>query len=278
MKTIPLLTKDDIEVKVKQVTEKGAVALLYKTARVDMAILDEVFGSENWTDDYKEIKGNLYCGIGTRPDATQAFVWKWDCGIESREDEEGNQKKGEASDAFKRAGFKWGIGRELYTAPFIFLNVETKESSSEGKKKTYELQNRYAKFEVTEVEYEDRKISKIIIADEKGNVVFSYPRNFVKKGITPTAITPKSEYKKAVPIQNIELNDAENFVLTFGKHNGKTLGEVDTGYIEWLAENAKDGSVACMAKSLLEARRDEHEFPPEMIQQAFTIDDDKLPF
>lgn len=275
MKTIPLLTKDDIEVKVKQVTEKGAVALLYKTARVDMAILDEVFGSENWTDDYKEIKGNLYCGIGTRQDATQAFVWKWDCGIESREDEEGNQKKGEASDAFKRAGFKWGIGRELYTAPFIFLNVETKESGFDGKKKTYELQNRYAKFEVTEVEYEDRKISKIIIADEKGNVVFSYPRNFVKKDTTPKIECKKTEPKAQL---NAELNEAENYVLTFGKHNGKTLGEVDTGYIEWLAENAKDGSVACMAKSLLAARRDEHEFPPEMIQQAFTIDDDKLPF
>lgn len=278
MRTIPLLTKDDIEVKVKQVTEKGAVALLYKTARVDMAILDEVFGSENWTDDYKEIKGNLYCGIGIRQDPTQAFVWKWDCGIESRADDDGNQKKGEASDAFKRAGFKWGIGRELYTAPFIFLNVETKESGFDGKKKTYELQNRYAKFEVTEIEYEERKISKIIIADEKGNVVFSYPRNFVKKGITPTAITPKSEYKKAVPIQNIELNEAENFVLTFGKHTGKTLGEVDTGYLEWLSENANDKTVGNMAKEVLQARLDSHEFPPETIQQAFTIDDDKLPF
>ena len=276
MKTIPLLTKDDIEVKVKQVTEKGAVALLYKTARVDMAILDEVFGSENWTDDYREIKGNLYCGIGIRQDETQAFVWKWDCGIESRADDDGNQKKGEASDAFKRAGFKWGIGRELYTAPFIFLNVGTKETSYEGKRKTYELENRYAKFEVTEIEYADGKISKVVVADEKGNVVFSYPKSFVKKPITPkttTAIIPKGE-----PKQNIELNEAENYVLTFGKHNGKKLGTIEIGYIEWLSENAKDDNLAFMAKSLLEARRDDHEFPPEAIQQAFSIDDDKLPF
>ena len=65
-----LLNENDIEVRVKKVTEKGAVALLYKTARVDMDILDETVGPENWTDDYKEIKGNLYCGIGIQfPDA-----------------------------------------------------------------------------------------------------------------------------------------------------------------------------------------------------------------
>ena len=99
--------------------------------------------------------------------------------------------------------------------------------------------------------------------------------------------TPNNkEYKKPVfeqksppkVQQNIELNDAENYVITFGKHTGKKLGTIEIGYIEWLSENAKDDNVACMAKSLLEARRDEREFPPEMIQQAFTIDDDKLPF
>ena len=66
-----LLSADEIEVKVKKVTEKGVVALLYKTARVDMDILDETYGPENWQDDYKEIKGNLYCGIGINE------VWKW---------------------------------------------------------------------------------------------------------------------------------------------------------------------------------------------------------
>ena len=64
------------------------------------------------------------------------MVWKWDCGVESREDGEGNEKKGEASDAFKRAGFRWGIGRELYTAPFIFFPTEgmnVKRSEYNGK-------------------------------------------------------------------------------------------------------------------------------------------------
>lgn len=130
------LTEGEIEVKVKQVKENGLVALLYKTARTDMDILDETVGAENWMADYKEIKGNLYCGIGINCNAAaghdpahvvskkDVWIWKWDCGVESREDEEGNEKKGEASDAFKRAGFRWGIGRELYTSPFIWIPAE----------------------------------------------------------------------------------------------------------------------------------------------------------
>ena len=168
MKQIPLLTAHDIEVKVKQCSEKGAVALLYKTARVDMAILDEVFGAENWECDYKEIKGNLYCGIGVRTNDTMA--WKWDCGIESREDNEGNQKKGEASDAFKRAGTKWGIGRELYTSPFVFIKVPTVKDGARWK-----LENAFERFDCADIGYDDnRRINRLVIVDSKGNEVYSY--------------------------------------------------------------------------------------------------------
>ena len=83
---------------------------------------------------------------------------------------------------------------------------------------------------------------------------------------------------KAVPIQNIEINDAENFVLTFGKHNGEKLGEVDTGYLEWLAENANDKAVGNMAKEVLQARLDSHKYPPETAMQEFSVDDGELPF
>lgn len=167
-----LLKADEIDVKVKQVKEKGALALIYKTSRVDMDILDETLGAENWTTDYKEIKGNLYCGIGIRTDANHPFVWKWDCGIESREDEEGNEKKGEASDAFKRAGFKVGIGRELYSSPFIFLGVETE---LDGKK--YKLKNPFDSFSVSKIEYDaNDKISALEIVNGKGQVVYTYPK------------------------------------------------------------------------------------------------------
>lgn len=164
-----LLNADEIEVKVKQVTEKGAIALLYKTARTDMDLLDETLGAGMWECDYKEIKGNLYCGIGVKQ-ADGTTVWKWDCGIESRADDEGNEKKGEASDAFKRAGTKWGIGRELYTAPFIFLKVET-----EAVGKAYKLKDKYQSFDVAEIGYdENRRINKLVIKDNKGKTVFMY--------------------------------------------------------------------------------------------------------
>lgn len=163
------LKANEINVKVKQVTEKGCLLLLYKDARVDMTILDEEFGPANWQADYKDIRGALYCGIGVWNPTTCNWIWKWDCGIESKADDEGNEKKGEASDAFKRAGFKWGIGRELYTAPFIWAKVPTVKI---GEK--WYLQNKFQKFIVEEISYNDNgEISKLVIVDDKGNRVFN---------------------------------------------------------------------------------------------------------
>lgn len=168
MKEIRKLNANDIEVKVKNVSDGKALLLLYKTARVDMAILDEVFGPLNWTSEYREIKGNLFCGIGIRDSENQAFIYKWDCGIESKEDSEGNEKKGEASDAFKRAGFKIGIGRELYTTPLIFIDVETVEKN--GK---HYLKDKYARFNVKTITYDnENNIDKIIIIDKYKNQVY----------------------------------------------------------------------------------------------------------
>lgn len=171
MRKFRLLTADEIEVKVKQVREKGAVALIYKTSRVDMDILDETVGAENWQSEFKEIKGNLYCGIGIRDTETKEWTWKWDCGIESRADGEGNEKKGEASDAFKRAGVQWGIGRELYTSPFIFLPVPTKQDG-----KIYKLSNPFEKFEVSYIAYDESgRIAEIAITGENGKEWYRYP-------------------------------------------------------------------------------------------------------
>ena len=123
------LRPDEIEVRVGQVFEKGVSMLLYKNARTDMQILDETYGAENWQNTYKEVKGNLFCAIGVYDIQADKWVWKEDCGTESNTEKE----KGEASDAFKRAGFRWGIGRELYTAPFIWLPVATDSYQSNGK-------------------------------------------------------------------------------------------------------------------------------------------------
>ena len=112
------LTADDIEVRVQSVSKNGSgiVLLLYKNARVDMAILDETVGPENWQRDHYECKGNLFCRVGIHCPPHE-WVWKADCGVESNTE----AQKGEASDSFKRACFNWGIGRELYTSPFIWV-------------------------------------------------------------------------------------------------------------------------------------------------------------
>ena len=169
-----LLTANEIDVKVKQINENGCLLLLYKTARVDMAMLDEKYGPANWQCDYKTINGVLYCGIGIFEPTIKEWVWKWDCGIESR-DNDGQEKKGEASDAFKRAGFKWGIGRELYTAPFIWANVPTKAIENKRTGITiYQLADKSMRFEVADISYDESgAINKLDIKTNKGQLVYS---------------------------------------------------------------------------------------------------------
>lgn len=172
MDKIPLLTSEDIEIKIKQVTKSGALALAYKTARVDRRILDGLVGPLNWTVDYKLIDETLFCGIGVRENSSEPFVYKWDCGVESRSDDDGNEKKGQASDAEKRAGFQWGIGVELYSSPLIWLDVETTNDGG-----SWHLKNRYANYVVTHIAYNEdtRVITELEICNADSNVrVFSW--------------------------------------------------------------------------------------------------------
>lgn len=167
----PLLTADQIEVKVKQATKNGALLLLYKTARTDYDMLDATVGALNWQAEYTEIKGNLYCAISIYDEAKGAWVRKSNCGIESRDDGEGNEAKGEASDAMKRAGVTWGIGRELYTSPLIIANVETEPDM--GNK--FRLKDRYERFDVAAIAYdEQRRIKALRITGKGGRTVYSY--------------------------------------------------------------------------------------------------------
>lgn len=167
------LRADEIEVKVKQIKANGSVFLLYKTARTDMDILDETVGPENWQCAYETIKDNLYCKIGIWNEKLAQWIWKQDCGIESREDDEGNQKKGEASDAFKRAGFKWGIGRELYTSPFIWISSDVVPTEPNGK--AYKLKDTFAKFHVSKIGYaENGDINLLEIEDNKHRTVYTF--------------------------------------------------------------------------------------------------------
>ena len=179
-----LLKASEIEAKIKQVSEKGVVILLYKTARTDMDILDEEFGPMNWQSEYREIKENMYAGIGVKNTETGEWVWKWDCGTESYTEKE----KGEASDSFKRACFNWGIGRELYTAPFMFIKADTIRGERGF---TLKDKNAFYGCEVSDIGYFEtdtkREISFVKIINKSGDIIFSWNKSNQRSGEKKTA-------------------------------------------------------------------------------------------
>ena len=174
-----LLTASEIDCRIGNTTEKGASILLYKDARVDMRILDETYGSMNWQRRHEVVNGNLFCTIEVWDSEKGCWVSKQDVGTESFTEKE----KGEASDSFKRAGFNWGIGRELYTAPFIWITTTSDDLDNRGKIKT--------KFFVREIAYnEQNEINHLVIVDGKGNARFTFGKN-----------APKMEKPKEVTLE-----------------------------------------------------------------------------
>lgn len=158
------LRADEIEVRVNTVSgnskSPGCSLLLYKNARCDMNILDETVGPENWQRKHYECKGNLFCSVGIK--CGDEWVWKDDCGTESYTEKE----KGEASDSFKRACFNWGIGRELYTAPFIWISAASGKVTlveKGGKKTTYDT------FIVEKIKVENKRIVGLAIRNTSLN-------------------------------------------------------------------------------------------------------------
>lgn len=147
----------------------GCSLLLYKDARVDMTLLDEAFGPFGWMRKHELIDGDLYCTITIKSPDTGEWVSKQDVGTESTTEKE----KGRASDSFKRAAVNVGIGRELYTAPFIWIGAQdcTIKAGKNGKPTCYD------NFRVTRIEYDDaRRISGLEIVNDsrKGAIVYSY--------------------------------------------------------------------------------------------------------
>lgn len=169
------LTADDIECRVQSVKQNGLVLLLYKTARTDMQILDETVGAENWQSKFYEHKGILFCSLGINtnyadPDKPDRWVWKDDAGVESNTEAE----KGNASDARKRAGFAFGIGRCLYTSPFIWIPSD-KCFINNGKC--------FDKFSVEKIKIEDKQITGLAIYNETKKVrAFVWTKETKKEG------------------------------------------------------------------------------------------------
>ena len=160
------LKKEEIDCRVAMCKQNGVSLLLYKDARVDQNILDEVFGIFGWQRSHQLIDGNLYCTVSVRNPETGEWVSKQDVGTESNTEKE----KGQASDSFKRACFNLGIGRELYTAPFIWIPADgVKIENKNGKYSTYD------RFSVKSITIEEGKIVQLEIQnDTRKCVVYTY--------------------------------------------------------------------------------------------------------
>lgn len=193
-------------------SSQTASCVAYVDARDVMDILDQVVGTENWQSDFKEIKGNLYAGVGIRLNDSIEWVWKWDCGTESNTEKE----KGEASDAFKRAAVKWGVGRFLYDIPIQYVKSNEKKTD---KNYPFVVDDNGAKvWDVTE--YINKKLGL--------NKTVTQPKQQVKNQEPPTVQTSEN----VIDIQ--KRKDQEQMLKDFTLVKNKTVFDWTNMIKKWL--------------------------------------------
>ena len=160
MKAYRLLRANEIECRISSCNQYEVQILLYKDARVDMNLLDEVHGSLGWQNQYELIDGQLFCVVEVWDAEKGMWISKENVGVESYTEKE----KGRASDAFKRACFNLGIGRELYTAPD--MKVKSKDLKTHSKDENGRWTCRDT-FKVESIEYDGDRISYVTIKNLK---------------------------------------------------------------------------------------------------------------
>ena len=161
------LHADEIDCRISQIDKNWCSLLLYKDARCDMNILDEAVGPLDWKREHT--RDNANCVVSIWDKEKKQWVSKEDTGKESYSEKE----KGLASDSFKRACFNWGIGRELYTAPTIFITPK-KEMIKKGKTSEFFEKEKggYTTKTRFHVELIECEIQNLIIRDDKNNIRF----------------------------------------------------------------------------------------------------------
>jgi hypothetical protein len=260
------LLPNEIDVRIGQAIStskwQGVSLLLYKNARVDMDILDETVGAENWQRKHEVINDNLYCSVGIWDDKKQAWVWKSDCGTESNTEKE----KGEASDAFKRACVNWGIGRELYTAPKdMLITCELDEKKKPKDKKL--------KFFVSNIDYENGRISSLTIVNQSGEVLYQYPKKGnpnkttqIESGKPSKTDEGKKDNKFLTRKEMIEIwgvSDVEATIKFYSEQLGvayEDWDEIDAEAVREVLKNQKAKREAAKRKATLE-RIDDSDLP-----------------
>lgn len=245
---IRLLNADEIEVRV-QSTKKtskgvGCILLLYKDARVDMRILDEEYGTNGWQRTHEVINGNLFCNIDIWDKDKECWVRKQDVGVESNTEKE----KGQASDSFKRAGFNIGIGRELYSSPFIWINLNDGEYFGEGDKPKVSAT---LKFSVKSITYNDkREIESLDIVDNKGTVRYSLKGN---KPVNPPVGNPKPSDGEPSTDDKITDDQAKTMFAIAGKNNTQVVKTVLMNHKYSNSKDIKTADYDAICKEIQEA-------------------------
>lgn len=197
------LRADELQIKCTDTKFKGSATLLiYKDARVDQKVLDETVTPMRWQKDYKEIDGKIYCGVGIKNADNGEWIWKWDCGTEGNFEAE----KSEASDAFKRACFNWGLGRELYDTPKLKIKCPDNYYYNDKMNMT---------FTVKSIEWNGNELADLVIVDRFNKVVYDY-KNL---GASTTVPNLETEEQKLFQLSNEEL------MIQFCKNTKPTLDE-----------------------------------------------------
>lgn len=280
------LSIEDVDFRVQSINNGGyATILAYKDARVDMNRLDEVAGPSKWKKDYSVINNQLFCGVSIYDAEMSQWVTKWDVGTESMTEKE----KGLASDAFKRACFNWGIGRELYDYPMISIKLNSDEWSKDSgrPKQTYNLKIRDWRWHS---EFTDGKLTFLAAKDQKGAVRYKFGtlKSQESKGVKDSDANVKALLKKKKDDEVLEsvekvggiviLPDAEKKALVeeykaiFNKkphgrmsneNIKKAIAEATEKALEEVAETVKDVNIRVFIPKIPSMRT-----PEELIKWA----------
>lgn len=245
-KIIRLLKAEEIECRVSTASEKGVSLLLYKDARVDQKILDETFGPFGWQRSHQSIDGNLYCTVSVYDKDSGTWVSKQDVGTTNFAEKE----KSQASDSFKRACFNWGIGRELYTAPFIWVPADKaeikKKAGNNDRNEKYYCDD---SFSVSAIGYdEDREITELKIVNGKGTTVYELKGKEAGKNAQEEPEGQQKEQQE-MPITKAQMDSLKAEL----KRTGVTMEAVQNRYKiqepETMSEKNYNRVMAALAKT-----------------------------
>lgn len=173
MKKIRTLKADEIEVRVGMEKDGKVSFLLYIDSRAATDLLDETYGMENWTMEYKDVAGQIYGRLTIFDEQSGRWVYREDTGSPAKIEKE----KSLASDIVKRCIVRFGV-TELYSAPKITLPDDGYGNTG---------------YKVSEVEYDDnRNIIHLVIVNRFNKEVFRWDKDKIN---TPKTEQPKAEDK-----------------------------------------------------------------------------------